>query len=222
MKLLFSRLMHVIRAYRIASSALKRDYINPWRKAQYGYFSSTARINVPFWVSHYPSMFLYENTNIYEYSKFILAPGGGRFIMKKNSGAAMGLTVVTGNHSVIPTIGKWHKEDYSIRKGDVEKDVIVEEDVWLGANVTLLAGVTVGRGSIVGAGAVVRKSLPPYSISFGNPAKVIGFKFTPEEIIEHEKSLYPDVERIDETLLRKNYERYYTKKITDIAKYVKL
>lgn len=203
-------------------SALKRDYINPWRRTQYGYMAPTSHINIPFWVSHYPSMFLYENTNIYEYSKFILAPDGGKFIMKKNSGAAMGLTVVTGNHSVSPTIGKWHKEDYGRRKGDVEKDVIVEEDVWLAANVTLLAGVTVGRGAIVGAGAVVRQSLPPYSISMGNPAKVVGFKFTPDEIIEHERNLYPEGERLDEKILHKNYEKYFSKRIVEISKFVKL
>jgi len=34
-------------------------------------------------------------------------------------------------------------------------------------------GVTIGKGSVVGAGAVVNKSLPPYSVAVGVPAKVI-------------------------------------------------
>ena len=222
MKFKLSFLRQRIITYIKAIDAFKRDYVRPWKYNEYGHFSSSAKINVPFWVSCYSSMYLYENTNIYEYSKFILAPGGGKFIMKKNSGAAMGLTVVTGNHSVAPSVGKWHKDDYSKRIGDVEKDVIVEEDVWIAANVTLLAGVTVGRGSIVGAGAVVRQSLPPYSISMGNPARVVGFKYTPDEILEHERALYPENERIEEAVLRKNYEKYYTKRILDIAKYVKV
>lgn len=203
-------------------SALKLEYLTPWHKDKYGYFAKNAAINTPFYVSYYPGMFLYENTNIYGHSKFILAPGGGRFIMKKNSGCAMGLTVVTGNHSTYPTIGKWHKEDFKERKGDVEKDIVVEEDVWLAANVTLLAGTTVGRGSVVGVGAVVRQSLPPYSICIGNPAKVIGFKFTPEEIIKHEEALYSVDERLPLALLEHNYEKYYCKKIKDIVKYLKL
>ena len=65
-------------------------------------------------------------------------------------------------------------------------NVYIGEDVWLGCNVTVLSGVNIGRGCIVAAGAVVNKSLPPYSIAGGVPAKVIKQRFSPEEIIEHE------------------------------------
>lgn len=51
--------------------------------------------------------------------------------------------------------------------------VVIEDDVWLGQRAMILPGVTVGRGSIVGAGAVVAKSIPPYSIAVGNPARII-------------------------------------------------
>lgn len=68
-----------------------------------------------------------------------------------------------------------------------DQDVRIEEDVWLGCNVTILKGVTIGRGCVVAAGAVVTKSLPPYSIAAGVPAKVIKQRFTPEEIVEHER-----------------------------------
>ena len=74
---------------------------------------------------------------------------------------------------------------------DIEKDVIVEEDARIGANVTILCGVTIGRGSIIGAGSVIRKNTPPYSIVIGNPARVIKFVLSPEDIAEHELNLYP-------------------------------
>ena len=48
-----------------------------------------------------------------------------------------------------------------------------ESDVWLGAGVRMLRNVTIGRGSVVGAGSVVTKSLPPYSVAVGVPARVI-------------------------------------------------
>jgi len=51
--------------------------------------------------------------------------------------------------------------------------VIIEEDVWIGANVTILPGIIIGKCSLIGAGSVVTKSVPPYSIAFGNPAKVV-------------------------------------------------
>ena len=75
-------------------------------------------------------------------------------------------------------------------------DVIVEEDVWIGMNVTLLPGVTIGRGAIIGAASVVTKSIPPYAIAVGNPAKVIKFKWPIEDIIKHEEALYNEDERL--------------------------
>ena len=70
-------------------------------------------------------------------------------------------------------------------KGD-DQDVVVEEDVWIGSNVTLLAGVTIGRDSTIAVGAVVAKSVPPYSICGGVPAKFIKFYWMIDQILEHE------------------------------------
>lgn len=49
----------------------------------------------------------------------------------------------------------------------------IEDDCWIGAGVIILPNVTIGRGSTVGAGSVVTKSIPPYSVALGTPAKVI-------------------------------------------------
>lgn len=70
-----------------------------------------------------------------------------------------------------------------------DKDVIIEEDVWIGDSAIILCGVTIGRGSVIAAGAVVTKSIPPYSIAGGCPAKVIKKRFTDEQIKEHERLL---------------------------------
>lgn len=150
------------------------------------------------------SIYLYEGTWIYEQSKFIM--DGGKFIMKKNSGAAQGLTVITVNHP--SEIGKFFKDIVKDRVGH-DKDVVVEEDVWIGANVTLLAGVRIGRGAVIGAGAVCRTKVPPYAIVLGNPARVAGFRFRPDGIIEHEKALYPENERIHQDILEKNYRKFF-------------
>src|SRR5699024_12287684 len=37
-------------------------------------------------------------------------------------------------------------------------------------------------GVVVGAGSVVRQNVPPYAIVAGNPARVAGFRFPPEQI----------------------------------------
>ena len=53
------------------------------------------------------------------------------------------------------------------------KSVLIEDNVWLGEFVSVLPGVTIGEGTIVGANSVVSKSLPPYVIAVGAPAKPI-------------------------------------------------
>ena len=111
-------------------------------------------------------------------------------------------------------------EQWDGRSSDI--DIIIENDVWIGNNVTLLSGVHVGRGANVGTSAVVRNSVPPYAIVIGNPAKVIGFCFTPDEIIEHEKELYPEGERLPRELIEKNYEKYFLKRIKEIKEYTKI
>ena len=57
-------------------------------------------------------------------------------------------------------------------------DVVIGHDVWLGYNATILSGVTIGNGAVVGAMSVVTKSVPPYAIVAGNPAKIIRYRFT--------------------------------------------
>ena len=52
--------------------------------------------------------------------------------------------------------------------------VTIEDYAFIGTGAILLPGVTIGRGAAVAAGAVVVKSVPPYAIVGGNPAKVIG------------------------------------------------
>jgi acetyltransferase-like isoleucine patch superfamily enzyme len=60
--------------------------------------------------------------------------------------------------------------------------VCIGNDVWIGINVTILAGVSIGDGAIVGAGSVVTKSLEPYGIYAGVPARKIGSRFEEKEI----------------------------------------
>lgn len=98
-------------------------------------------------------------------------------------------TIITGDHR-IDIIGKYIIDVTDDEKlPDQDAPVIIEDDVWTGANVTILKGVTIGRGSVIAAGAVVTKSCEPYSIIGGVPAKLIKMRFTPEQIIEHERLL---------------------------------
>jgi acetyltransferase-like isoleucine patch superfamily enzyme len=46
--------------------------------------------------------------------------------------------------------------------------------VQVGVNVTILPFLTIGEGSLIGGGSVVTKDIPPFSLAYGNPAKVVG------------------------------------------------
>lgn len=70
-------------------------------------------------------------------------------------------------------------ENSEIRKN---KKVVIGNDVWIGANVCIMPGVCIGDGAILAAGAVVTKDVEPYAIVGGVPAKVIKYRFLPEQI----------------------------------------
>ena len=63
-------------------------------------------------------------------------------------------------------------------------NIMVGNDAYLCHGATILSGITIGDGAVVAAGSVVVKDVPPYAIVGGNPAKLIKYRFTPEQITE--------------------------------------
>jgi acetyltransferase-like isoleucine patch superfamily enzyme len=51
----------------------------------------------------------------------------------------------------------------------------VERGASVGAGAVLLPGLTIGMRAMVGAGAVVTRSVPPYAIVTGSPARIVGY-----------------------------------------------
>lgn len=114
----------------------------------------------------------------------------GFFHMGENSfigcnavmGAGGGIRI--GNHVLIGQTVNMHAENHQFgdasrridQQGVSYQGIVVEDDVWIGSKATILDGVTISRGAVVGAGAVVTKSVPPYAIVAGVPAKVVGMR----------------------------------------------
>lgn len=96
--------------------------------------------------------------------------GHGGVEIGDNSLIAMHSCIVSSNHTV-PIRNQLIRD-----QPDIKLPTKIGRDVWLGAGVRVMGGVTIGDGCVIGAGAVVVKDLPPYSISVGVPAKVIGFR----------------------------------------------
>lgn len=86
-------------------------------------------------------------------------------------------------------------------KHDEFRPTQIGSDVWLGAKSVIRDGVCVGDGAIIGAGAIVVKDIEPFGIYGGVPARLIRFRFSPEEIADLLESRWWDR---DDTWLREH------------------
>jgi len=133
-----------------------------------------------------------ENSQIDSFVKIKAAGGDGDLIIGKNSylnsgcvlylgnGIKIGDDVlIAGNTVFAPTNHEYKdgnilicKQGFKMSKGGI----IVEDDVWIGSNCTLLDGTHIHKGAVIGAQSLIRGEILPYSINFGNPIKLIGFR----------------------------------------------
>ncbi len=111
--------------------------------------------------------------------------GVGDVIIGDNSLVGMGNVIIgpvtIGNNVILAqnVVASGLNHEYKdpeipIRFQDVTTaPITIEDDCWIAANVVLTAGITIGKHCVIAAGSVVTKSIPPYSVAVGNPAKVI-------------------------------------------------
>jgi acetyltransferase (isoleucine patch superfamily)-like protein len=74
--------------------------------------------------------------------------------------------VGTGSHEIDP-IG-----DHSAGKGKNEP-IYIEDGCWIGTRATILPGIKISKKTVIAAAALVNKTIAPYSIAAGVPARVI-------------------------------------------------
>lgn len=69
------------------------------------------------------------------------------------------------------------KAKFATHCREPNRRVKIGHDVWIGRSAIVLPGVEIGSGAVVGAGSVVTKTVPPYAIVAGNPARLIRYRF---------------------------------------------
>jgi acetyltransferase-like isoleucine patch superfamily enzyme len=134
---------------------------------------------------YYPqALCIGDNTIVHEYVTF-KSEANGKIIIGKNCkinkfNHIEGGMIRIGDDTWFGPSVHITDGDHGFAKGElirkqpaVSKPVTIESDVWLGAKVIVLKGTRIGKGSVVGAGSVVTKSIPPYSVAVGVPARVI-------------------------------------------------
>ncbi|MGI5522217.1 acyltransferase [Micromonospora sp. CA-259024] len=131
----------------------------------------------------------------------ILMAARARILIGDNVMFGPEVTIRGGNHRIdqvgVPMIAVGKEA------GDETHDrgVVIADDVWVGTRAVILHGVTIGRGAVIGAGAVVTRSVPPYAVAAGNPARVLRLRWPLETIQDHERQLYPPERRLTPTEL---------------------
>ena len=115
---------------------------------------------------------------------------GDKLIIGKFCSIASGVTFIMngGNHCTdwftnypFPVFG--HGWEHAMPQDWPNKgDTVIGNDVWLGYGATIMPGVHIEDGAIVASQAVVAKSVAPYTVVGGNPAREIRKRFSDEVI----------------------------------------
>lgn len=167
---------------------------------------ANASIQKPCYITAAERLHMEENTVIRR-GATILNNHHENLYIKKYTVISTNCTIVTNNHK--STVGIPQCLLGASHVNDVSKDLVIAEDIFVGANVTIMSGGDLGRGCIIGACSLVTKPIPPYAIAVGSPARVVGVKFTIEQILKHESILYPPEERMSREELEALFDKYY-------------
>lgn len=103
--------------------------------------------------------------------------------------------------------GPWYfpgVQPHDIKK--VNRRITIGNDVWFGENVIVTNGANIGNGVIAGAGAVITKDVPDYAVVVGVPARIIRYRYTPEQIEKLNKIAWWDW---PDEVIRERYDDFY-------------
>lgn len=123
-----------------------------------------------------------------KYARYIGVNIGGKCLIATRYWSSEPYLITIGNNVQVTqdvkfyTHGGSHVAREKYPNFDVFGKIVIEDNAYLGSNSMIMPGVTVGKGALVAAGSVVTKSVPPYVVVGGNPARVI---CSVDEYIEH-------------------------------------
>jgi len=115
-------------------------------------------IENPTGISIGDNVWISKNVALYAYNGITI---GNNVIIAKD------VSLISSDHQYLSNI-KINKQ-----KMQTGKPIIIGDDVWIGEKAIILKSVNIGNGCVIGAGSVVTKSIPPFSIVAGNPARII-------------------------------------------------
>lgn len=167
----------LIKTLKKLNSRLKRHKIYKKYGLTTKYYFSNSNYDIGDYTYGIPNVRQYDNT--------------AKLTIGKYCSIAEDVTIVLGGNHIIKNVScfsfyetKEYIEEWkncNIPRSRSHGNVTIGNDVWIGKQALLLSGANIGDGAVVGAGAVIAGKIPPYSIVVGNPAKIIGYRFTPPQ-----------------------------------------
>jgi virginiamycin A acetyltransferase len=119
---------------------------------------------------------------------FLSAEFGARIVIGRWCAIAHHLRIRTANHETCyPSMQEKLQQQHGFYRAPhyhTRGDVVIGDGCWIGDNVTVLPGASIGAGAVIGACAVVPRSVPPFAVAVGNPARVVKYRFS-EEMIDY-------------------------------------
>ena len=115
---------------------------------------------------------------------------------------------------------KWYFEGVQPHRDKIKplKRVKIGNDVWLGRNVIIANYSNIGNGVIAGAGSIITKDVPDYAVVVGAPARIIRYRYSPEQIESLNKIAWWDW---TDDEIRERYDDFYLPIDEFIKKYLK-
>lgn len=126
-----------------------------------------------------------ENLQIYYYDS------GAKLYIGNFCSIASDIKIFLGGnhrHDWVTTypFGHIHQDIFNNFNGEghprTKGDIIIGNDVWIGQTTTIMSGIKIGDGAVIANNSHIVKDVEPYSIVGGNPAKLIRYRFTTEQI----------------------------------------
>lgn len=146
-------------------------------------------------------------------AKHVFIDYSGDVVLSDNVKLSAGAIIESHRHAFVPGSHKYEA---------IPTCIVIEEGVWIGQRAVICeSSKRVGRFAQIGAGAFVRNPVPPYAIMVGNPAKIVGFLFTPEEVEQFEKEHFPLEERTDIKKYETVYNKFFINRIEEIKQLLK-
>lgn len=160
-------------------------------KSKMGSLGANSHVNLPTWIKGHQSIYIGRNVQIWRFSRITAInarPGERRITISDDcvihpsihisavSSVYIGRSVlIAANCYITDHDHLWQRTDIPaiMNAHLIAEETRIGDKVWIGEKVVILKGVTIGENSVIGSGSVVTKSIPPFSVAVGNPARVI-------------------------------------------------